>query len=90
MSRSRSFLVVCLAFVARLSLAVFAPLTAPVRRIWPEAFPMPTHPLRSLGVRPSSREDAKPAARRVVAYLTRLAERLDLKRNAVSGLFLAA
>lgn len=90
MSRTRSLLAVCLALVARLAFAVFDFLAAPVRRIWPKAFPASAHLLRSLGVRPSSREDAKPAARRVVAYQTRLAARLDLKRNAVSGLFLAA
>lgn len=90
MSRSRSLLCVCLSLVARMVTMVFDLVAAPVRRIWPKAFPVSAFLLRSLGVRPVSREDAKPAARRVAAYQVRLADRLDLSRVAVSGLFLAA
>jgi hypothetical protein len=90
MSRFRSHLSLVVVVMTRLVFAFIGGLSAPVRRIWPEAASEFALLLRSLGVRPASHEDAKPAARRVAAYQVRLAERLDLSRVAVSGLFLAA
>lgn len=68
--------------------AVFGPVIKRVSEVWPRAFPATASLPRTLGVRLSV-EDAKPAAHRVRAYQTRVAERHQPERRAIHGLILA-